>query len=80
VNGEFIKEDQTNEKFKAMGFSVYMVNAKIGLAQLEVISRTKRLVDTWSAYRESGVSLADVTRDFASVADALDKLKKAEAR
>lgn len=71
----------SNDAFKALGFSVFMVRANVGLAQLEVVERSKRLIETYRAWREHpNGNISEVLRDLASVDDAIEKLRQAEEK
>lgn len=76
-----VPEGKTNEKFKELGQSAFMVNAKIGLAMVEVIRRAKRMKRVhrkWGKNPNSNIS--DLLREIASVCAALDDLERAEAK
>jgi hypothetical protein len=73
--------EKSNERFKELGFSVFMVKAHVGLAQLEVVQRAERLVETYRIWRERPNSnISDVLRDIALVDAAVEDLKKAEEK
>jgi hypothetical protein len=81
MRGEnFVSDDKINERFKELGLSTFMVKAKIGLAMVEVIHRAKRLVRVEQRIRHGDAALNTIFREIASLAAALEDLKKAEGR
>lgn len=81
AKGDVIPEEKSNERFKELGYSVYMVTAKIGLAQVEALLRTKRMVRVYKRWRKNPNSnISELLREIASVSDAIEKLKKAEGK
>lgn len=79
--GEVVPSEQTNQKFKEMGFSVFMVRASVGLAQLEVVKRSRRMTEVYWKWREQpNGNISDLLREIASVSDAVHKLEEAEGK
>lgn len=71
-----------SDAFKAMGFSVFMTRATVGLAQVEVCQRAKRMTEVYWRWREKGVNtnISELLRELASVSDAVHKLQEAERK
>lgn len=72
----------SNDAFKALGFSVFMVKAGVGLAQLEVCRRAEEMTRVYWVWREKGVNtnISVLLRELASVSDAVHKLQEAERK
>lgn len=70
-----------NDAFKALGFSVFMVKANVGLAQLEVCQRAKHMTEVYWKWREKpNGNISELLRELASVSDAVHKLEDAEGK
>lgn len=70
-----------NDAFKAMGFSVFMVKANVGLAQLEVVNRSRHMTEVyWRWRKKPNGNISELLRELASVSDAVHKLDDAEKK
>jgi len=71
----------SNDAFKALGFSVFMVKGTVGLAQLEVCKRAKHMTEVYWRWREKpNGNISELLREIASVSDAGHKLEDAEKK
>lgn len=78
---DVIPREKANERFKELGFSVFMVKATVGLAQVEVCQRAEQLAKVWWESRERGLhDVSELLREVASVTDAVHKLQAAEKK